>query len=88
MKAALETTKVKMMLPGGPIREASQTSLYSPASTAITRTRTAADSISADAVNATAVPANIPSTTQARVRPRAAYGRPCPYRAHRPPALV
>lgn len=77
-----------MMLPGGPIRVASQTTLWTEATSEAHTTSSAVEVINEAAVSAMPRLATIPSTTHASVRARAAYGRPCAYRAHIAPAEV
>ncbi len=77
-KAQPALVNVMMMLPGGPIRAASQTTLCSAARAALTATRTATEPVSAAAVSAIPVLATVPAATAASLRPRAGYGRPWP----------
>ena len=88
MKAHVAAMKVKITFPGGPIRAASHATLCRAASTAATMIRTVVDRVRPAAVSATPTLAIMPSATQSRVRARAAYGRPCAYRAHIAPAEV
>ncbi len=73
-KKALAVTKVTMMLPGGPISVASQTVLCTAASSEASSTSSGVEAIRDELTSATATLATMPSTTQARVRARAAYG--------------
>ncbi|GAA3035192.1 hypothetical protein GCM10020000_10820 [Streptomyces olivoverticillatus] len=77
-KKAVEVTKVSTMLPGGPTRAASHSILWAAATSDASSTSTTAEETSAAAVSAAPTPATVPSTTQATVRARAAYGRSCP----------
>lgn len=79
---------VRMMFPGGPIRVASQTILWTAAISEANTTSSAVEVVSEAAVSAMPRLATIPNTTHNRVRARAAYGRPCAYRAHIAPAEV
>ncbi len=87
-KKADAEMKVKIRFPGGPTRVASQTVLCTAATSEASRTSSGTDVVSEAAVRAAPRLATMPSTTHASVRARAAYGRPCAYRAHIAPAEV
>ncbi len=70
------------------MRVASHAILCAAASSEASTTRTAAEAVSEAAVSAIPRLAAMPSTTHSSVRARAAYGRPCAYRAHSAPAEV
>jgi hypothetical protein len=74
-KRAAVATKVKITLPGGPIRPASQSAFCAAAIRAPTATSTATESVSEAVTRETARPVTMPSTTRATVPARRAYGR-------------
>ncbi len=87
-KKADAEMKVKIRFPGGPTRVASHTILCTAATSEARRTSSGTEVVREAADRATPRLATMPSTTHTRVRARAAYGRPCAYRAHIAPAEV
>jgi hypothetical protein len=75
VKREAELMKAKITGPGGPMPVASHSAFWAAASSAPTATRTRAEDVSDAVTRATATEASMPSTTQARARARAAYGR-------------